>query len=142
MVGIGSAVVSGHVAVLALVGRIVVVALVAEVAIVGNGYVCPGHGPECVGECRGHPSGFGVTLFTICGQLIGCVVGVGSHVVVICMTPIASVGRVVVVAVMAQHTIVLDGGVGAIERPELVVDGESSRCPTGFGGVTHVAIDG
>ena len=77
-------------------------------------------------------------MFTIGWEGRCHVVRVGGSIVVIVMTAIAGIGGVVVIAVVAAHTVVGNGNVGTLESPELTVI-KSGRRPRRFS-VTFLAI--
>ena len=66
-------------------------------------------------------------------------IGVGGLVIIRCMTAGTSVGRIVVVAVVAGGAIIGNRGMRAVQRIIVVVYGKSGGLP-GIGGVTARAI--
>jgi len=61
------------------------------------------------------------------------VVGVSGGVVIIFVAPLASVRRIVIIAVVASCTVVGNVFVGAIQHVEIIVNSEGGRAPTGIG---------
>lgn len=72
--------------------------------------------------------------------LVGTVIRAGRRSVVIIVTAVAIIRRVIVVAVVTSCTIVRNICVSPQQRPEIIVDFKSGRCPTRFGGMAFVAI--
>ena len=104
------------------VRRVVVVAVVAGIAICFNGNVRSGYGPELVMiESGRRPGILRVALFTIRREIRSYVIRVAGGCVIIVVAAIAGVGRIVVVAVVAGHTVVCNGYVRTLKLPVLVV---------------------
>ena len=138
MVRRGGGVVVVLVATGAGVGRVVVVPVVAVGTLTGDGRMRPGEGVVLVvdGESSRAPAGIGgVAVVAVHRQAQLGVIGVGSVVVILGMATGTGIGRVRVVAIVAVSALIGDGRMCPGERIILVVDGESSRAPSGIGGV-------
>lgn len=122
---------------------VVVIAVVAGHAVVFNGLV--GSGQRVVGVVveRGRcPCTFGVTASTVGRELGGLVVRIRGLVIIIDMAAGASIGRIVVIAVVASCTIVGDSGMSAIEGIVAVVAIKSSGAPSGLGSMAGCTVAG
>ena len=75
-------------------------------------------------------------------ELGRCVVGVDRRIVIRLVAPCTSIGRIVVIAVMASRTIVGDGCVRPVQNIIVVVDRESRRIPAGRSRMAHRTIRG
>lgn len=106
----------------------------------GVGAAVNGEKLAIVVESRRHPDVFCVASGAIGREHQCLVVGVGSGSVVGLVAAVAGIGGVVVVAVVAGGTLVGDGGVGAVEGIEVVVDVKGGGLPARFGGVAGGTI--
>ena len=97
------------------VGCIVEVAVVAGITIAGNGSMRPGKRINCVMiEGRRHPGRFRMAQSTI-GRELGCgVVWIGRLSILRIVTAVASIGRIVVIAVVAGRAIGCDRSMRAV----------------------------
>lgn len=73
-------------------------------------------------------------------ELGGGVVGVEGRVVIGLMAPCASIGCIIVIAVVASRAVIRNRSVRPIQSIKIVVDGEGCRIPVRIGGMAHVAI--
>ena len=134
-------VVIDHVTSLACIGGVVVVPVVTGITIVGNDEVRSSQRVEIIVVKSGrHPSGFSVAFLAISRELVGEVIRIVRLVVVVCVAAVTSVRRIVVVPIVTDGTIVLNGSMGAAQHIVIVVNGEGSRVPIRYCGMAHVAI--
>ena len=107
------------------IGRIGIVAVMAGITIIGNGLVrtCKRIDGIMV-ESGWCPGRLGVAGGTIGWELRSLVVGGGSGIVFRCMATGASVGRVVVIAVVASSTIIGNTSMCPVQGMIILVYGE------------------
>lgn len=118
----------------------VIPADVAFRTLVFNRDMRSGYRPELVVvKIRWHPSRLRVAILASRGEVRRLVVGVGCAVVIRLVAAHAAIWRIVVIAVVASCAIVLHPNMCTLERPELVVDGESRRLPIRCSRVALVA---
>lgn len=86
------------------------------------------------------PGGLAMTGYTVCGESRRRVVGIIGCIVVSQVAAYASIGRIVVVAVVTSRTVVGYAGMSANQSPEAVVYRESSRIPIGVGSMAHFTV--
>lgn len=139
MIRIGAAVIIRRVAAGTSVRRIVVIPLVATVAI--HGLMRALQRPETVViDRRRDPTTFIVADHAIRGETSVLVIRIGGLIVIRCMATVACVRRIVIIAIVASCTIVGQRDMCAVERPEIIVDGEGSWHPIRIGSMTHGTI--
>lgn len=75
-------------------------------------------------------------------ELGGGVVGVEGRVVICLMAPCASIGCIIVIAVVASRAVIRNRSVRSIQSIKIVVDWERRRIPSGRSGMAHFTIRG
>jgi len=91
-------------------------------------------------KCSGLPCIFAVAVLAGSRELGGNMVGVVGRVIIGHVAAIAGIGRIDVVAVVADRAIIGYGRMGAVQLVIAVVNGEGSRTPVGRRGMAHIAI--
>ena len=123
------------------IGCIRVVAVVAGIAVVGNGRMrAHDRINRVVVEGRWRPGRLAVAGSTIGRELRCCVVWVGGSRIVSRVAAVAGVGRIVVIAVVADGTVAGNGSVCTLQHIIVIVHGERSRVPVGIGRMASRAI--
>ena len=77
-----------------------------------------------------------MAVCTVRGELLSDVVWIGGGVIIVGMATGTGIGRIVVIAVVAGCAVVGNGCVCPDQLIEVIVNGESGRCPTRICGVT------
>ncbi len=140
MVWIRACVVIRRMATRAGIRRVHVIAVVTDITIIRDGSMRPRKRIKTiVVKCRRYPGCFAVTSGAIRRELLGDVVGISRLVVIRCMAACAGVRRRIVISVVAGGAIVRNGGMRAVQRVIIVVNGKGCGFPTG-GGVAGGAI--
>ena len=121
--------------------RAVIKPVVAGITIIGDGRMRPGKRiNDVVVESRRCPGGLGMTKFTFNRELRGKVVGTRGCIVFRIMASIASIGRVVIIAVVASSTVIGNSSMCPFQRIVIVVNWKSGGLPPRGSGMTGSAI--
>ncbi len=143
VVGVGTAVKIGQVTADTSVWGIDIVALVAGVAVVGNRDMSTGERIKSIVVKRGrNPGIFRMAVSAGGRELGGCVIGVDRRIVIRLVAPRTSIGRIVIIAVVAGRAIIGDDCVRPVQNIIVVVDREGRRIPTGRSRMAHRTIRG
>lgn len=122
------------------VGCVAVVTLMTIIATdIG---MCSHYRIKRVVECGWCPGCLVMAISTGCRKLLCQVIRIGCGIEIVSMAARASVGRVVVIAVVTGSTVVGNSCMRASQLIEVVVNGEGSRRPSRIGGVARLTTCG
>ena len=131
----------GCMATVAGVGCSRVVAVVACVTVAGDGCVCAGDRPNgVVVEGRRRPRILAVAGRAGSRELRSGVVRIGRSCIICRVAAVAGIRRVVVIAVVADCTVIGNRGVRTLQHIIVVVYRECGRIPVRIGGVAGSTI--
>lgn len=115
--------------------------VVAGITIIGNGRMRPGKRiNDVVVKSRRCPGSLGMAKLAFNRELRGKVVRARGCIVFRIMASIASIGRVVIIAIVTSSTIIGNGSMRAFQRIVIVVNRKSGWLPSRGSGMTGSAI--